>query len=274
MQSLKICNRLKLVKASLFLSLFFSIQVIHAQTTSPTGATDNLKISLECHQTLNPKLWDADTLKPEVRQALLKFAERFAQFTKISPDLIQDVVMVGGNANYNYTKNSDIDAHILLDRNKLGTDRAMVDDYVQLKKEYWSLTHDIKIYGYDIEPYVEDLTTLYSKDKGIYSIKNNVWLQKPVQAHCTTGDTQRIIQKVNQYKKEIDETLARQPTVAEAQNLMNKIKLDRQKAIRAGGGEFDFENLVFKELRAQGYVDKLIAYMKKLDDKQLSLPSQ
>jgi hypothetical protein len=37
------------------------------------------------------------------------------------------------------------------------------------------------------------------------------------------------------------------------------------------GGEFSFENLVYKELRNQGYLDKLSVYAKTRQDKKLSL---
>ena len=37
------------------------------------------------------------------------------------------------------------------------------------------------------------------------------------------------------------------------------------------GGEFSFENLVFKELRNRGYMDKLSNYLKANKEKQLSL---
>ena len=39
----------------------------------------------------------------------------------------------------------------------------------------------------------------------------------------------------------------------------------------AKGGEFSFENLVFKELRNRGYLDKMAKYEKTKKDQQLSL---
>ena len=39
----------------------------------------------------------------------------------------------------------------------------------------------------------------------------------------------------------------------------------------AKGGEFSFENLVFKELRNRGYLDKMNRYEQSLKDKALSL---
>jgi len=39
----------------------------------------------------------------------------------------------------------------------------------------------------------------------------------------------------------------------------------------AAGGEFSFENLVFKELRNRGYLDKMSRYEQKLKNEALSL---
>ena len=42
-------------------------------------------------------------MKPEVRQGLVRIAEEWAEFANIPSGAIIDVVLVGGNANYNYT---------------------------------------------------------------------------------------------------------------------------------------------------------------------------
>ena len=54
------------------------------------------------------------------------------------------------------------------------------------------------------------------------------------------------------------------------QLLKDKLRAMRGAAIQAGG-EFSFENLVFKELRNRGYLDKLSNYLQTNKDKQLSL---
>jgi len=113
-------------------------------------------------------------LKPEVRKALLKFADTWADYASIPKNLIQDVIMVGGNVNYNYTDKSDIDVHLIIDRNKLGQ-RRLVDDYLQSKKVLWTLTHNVKVYGYSLEPYAQDPVTSYPKGQGVFSLKDNKW---------------------------------------------------------------------------------------------------
>ena len=46
-------------------------------------------------------------------------AEKWAKFSKIPPKAVEDVVLTGGNANYNYTSQSDLDLHLILDFSKV-----------------------------------------------------------------------------------------------------------------------------------------------------------
>ena len=52
--------------------------------------------------------------------------------------------------------------------------------------------------------------------------------------------------------------------------LKEKIRTMRGSAIQRGG-EFALENLVFKELRNRGYLDKLSKYIRTIEDRNLSL---
>ena len=74
----------------------------------------NLK-SFETKQTLNPKLWNSNSeLNPRIRKRLLTIAKDFYDFLEIQT-LPKDIIIVGSNAGYNWSKYSDIDLHILLD---------------------------------------------------------------------------------------------------------------------------------------------------------------
>jgi len=80
-----------------------------------------LNESIEKHDNLNPAIWDGDKLKPEVREKLLQIVDIFKQ-NLIEDDIdldIKDVYLIGSNAGYNYTKDSDIDCHIMADFSSL-----------------------------------------------------------------------------------------------------------------------------------------------------------
>ena len=234
------------------------------------GSLVETKISLEYHDELNPVLWHGAKLKPEVRQALLKFGMEWAKFAKIPESIILDVIMTGGNANYNYTQKSDIDVHLVIDRNALGSNREFVDEYLQDKKVLWTLTHKIKILGYSLEPYAQDNADRYPANQGIYSLKRQRWIQFPNKGNYNWKDDPGLKRKVLFYKKLIDQVIKDKMDLNTVKELKDKIRTMRGASI-AAGGEFSFENLVFKELRNRGYLDKMSRYEQKLKDEALSL---
>jgi hypothetical protein len=228
------------------------------------------KISLEYHDELNPVLWDGAKLKPEVREKLLQFAHTWAEFARIDRSLIMDIIMTGGNANYNYTKKSDIDVHLVIDRNAMGTNRELIDEYLQDKKVLWTLTHKISILGYALEPYAQDNGDRYPANQGVYSLKRSRWVQFPNRGNYNWKDDPSLKRKVMFYKKLINQIISDKMDIGAVKDLKNKIKTMRAASI-AAGGEFSFENLVFKELRNRGYLDKMNRYEQSLKDKELSL---
>ena len=60
------------------------------------------------HDKLNIKFWDEGGLRPEVREKLMQIGVKWADFAKIPSTAVKDVILVGGNANYNYTRFSDL----------------------------------------------------------------------------------------------------------------------------------------------------------------------
>lgn len=62
-----------------------------------------LKLTLQSHEELNPELWSGDKLDPKVWQSLNRIGKEWAEFANIPKKAIKDVILTGGNANYNYT---------------------------------------------------------------------------------------------------------------------------------------------------------------------------
>ena len=76
---------------------------------------------IQYHDTLNPKLWENNLLKSEIKDKLIKIYKTFVdklQEDEIPVDVV-DVLLLGSNASYNYTDNSDIDLHIVVDFNDI-----------------------------------------------------------------------------------------------------------------------------------------------------------
>ena len=108
---------------------------------------NELKLTLQSHGELNSELW-TDNLKldPSVWRALDRIGKEWAEFASIPKKAIKDVILTGGNANYNYTKYSDIDLHLVIDKEQIDCPDVL-DDYLQSKKQLWALTHDITVKG-------------------------------------------------------------------------------------------------------------------------------
>lgn len=229
------------------------------------------KITLQFHDELNPILWDEDSLKAEINAQLLKIAEVWREFAKIPKEAVKDILITGGNANYNYTKFSDLDLHLLIDKKKVADcDKEILDDFLKDKKALWSLTHQIKIYGLPVEIYAQDINEPTSSDQGVYSVASEKWLRKPKKQKININDT-FLLSKIKHLKDQIDCFINSKSEDLNAMNsLKDQIKNKRAAAVQKGG-EFSLENLAFKELRNLGYIDKFSDYIKKAQDKKLTL---
>lgn len=228
------------------------------------------KITFKYHDQLNQKLWIDEKLKPEVKMKLIRIGQAWAEFANIPSNSIKDVIFVGGNANYNYTEFSDIDLHLVVDKNKLPDCPDLIDDYLRDKKQLWALTHDIKIYGHDVELYAEEEGIERPSNQGVYSVKYNKWLVKPKYQN-PEFDTKLLKKKTKDIMDKIDLFISgKSNDIIEMKRLKEKLRQMRQAAIRKGG-EFSLENLVFKELRNNGYLTKFIDYITSRQVKALSL---
>jgi hypothetical protein len=229
-----------------------------------------LKLQLQYHSELNPKLWDDFQLKSQVRDKLLQFAETWREFAKIPKNAVKEVILLGGNANYNYTDMSDLDVHLVVDKSLIAKDNPLLDDYLQDKKQMWTMAHKITILGYGLEPYAQDQSVQYPKNQGVYSLTNDEWICKPVFIGDEMIKDPYLKKKVKFYMHMIDDMIKNHVDIDSVKHFKEKLRDMRGAAIKRGG-EFSFENLVFKELRNQGYLDKLSAYQRTNQDQALSL---
>ena len=221
-------------------------------------------MDIKLNKTLNPKLWDKDILKEEVLAKLRTIAQAFIGFLEIPNDAVKDIRLLGSSANYNYTKHSDIDLHIVVDYEKVHKTCPVVAGYLYAQKSLFNKEHDITIYGIPVELYAES-----HKDKtasnGIYSIKENKWLSKPSKPKLDVDDL-AIKSKYEELERAINDTNSQE----EAQQILDKI-YQLRKAGLDEVGEFSVENIVFKKLRDNELIQKLKEQIKTSFDKKLSL---
>jgi len=222
------------------------------------------KLNLQFHDTLNPDLWEGDELKPEVKEALLKISEEFVNFLKIEVEP-EEIILLGSSANYNYTEHSDIDLHVIIDFSKVGEDKKLVKGFFDAKKFIWNTQHTIKIYGYEVECYVQDISET-NHSTAVYSLTTDSWIKKPSREKPKI-DTQEVLHKAKDFAKRIE--MAKGD--AEALNgLKDKLKHMRQSGLDRAG-EYSTENIIFKALRNSKHIEKLYTFAKDVFDQELSL---
>lgn len=230
------------------------------------------KLSFEFHDELNSKFWKNEALNDKVRVQLLTIANKWAKYADIPRSAIQDIVLTGGNANYNYTSQSDLDVHLVVDYSKvIDCDEDFVAEYLRDKKTLWELSHDIKIFGVSVETFAEPVGRPMKKSQGVYSLKYKKWLQKPKKEKIDIKKDHFVQSKVNHMIHTINYALKHH---VDDENALKKIKknlqVQRGEGIRRAG-EYSVENLIFKELRNRGYIDKIKDHVLKIQDKSLSM---
>lgn len=228
---------------------------------------DFVKSNVAYHEELNPKAWDNARLRPEVRLRLLEIAKVFVDYLEIPNFHVLDIVLTGSMANYNYTKFSDFDIHVVTEYKDLQCD-DLAEAFYQAKKKIWNDAHDITIHGYDAELYVEDVDQP-PVSAGVYSILNDEWLSEP-SYDPPSIEGAAVNLKVKDLIKQIDSTISSADDPADIQRITDKIRKMRRSGLDTGG-EFSVENLAFKVLRNQGYIDRLSKAFHQQQDRDLSL---
>lgn len=240
--------------------------------------TKEILKSFELQSELNPKIWDKEgskyIMKPEVRQRLLEIAYQFIDSLGIDL-IVTDIVLTGSLANYNWSKYSDFDIHIIINYNQFPTNSTdLYKELFNLKKIIFNKNQDIKLFGYETELYVEGEEDAHFSS-GVYSLLYDSWQNKPEKENVKI-DVDTIKRKSKQWMDIIDGVLdnIEDEDVDDAKSLIEKYKEKLRKYRTCGlekDGEYSSENLVFKILRRNGYLDKLRGAASKILDKKLSM---
>ena len=222
----------------------------------------------ETQQQLNPKIWTSDQQLPEkLRTGFLKIAYAFHDFLETDAPVI-DVLLIGSNANYNWTEHSDIDLHVVINYARIGDNAYLVNQYLQAKKSIWSSKYPLNYKGIDIELYAQDSNESLHGSVGVYSVLHSKWLHKP-NADIISVDDDLIHQKAEPYEYEINK-ISKSDDDAEIKikRLLVKLRNLRQAGLDAAG-EYSLENLAFKYLRGKGLIDRLKDMLHQIKTNQL-----
>tara|TARA_R100001129_G_scaffold173488_1_gene145063 strand:- start:69 stop:845 length:777 start_codon:yes stop_codon:yes gene_type:complete len=212
-------------------------------------------------KSLPEDLWTRNQqLKPEILQAALRIANEYFEDLKLDPNIrIKDITLTGSLASYSWSDVSDFDLHILIDFNQLGN-RELFEDYLRQKSRVWNMIHKILLKGFEVEIYIQDANEPHHS-AGVYSLMNNRWLKRPTSTRVNI-DYQAVKEKAAKIMDEIDDAydmfaekeFLQAKEVGDA--IMERIKRYRKAGLESGG-IYSVENLVFKVLRRNDYLEKL-----------------
>ena len=163
---------------------------------------------------------------------------------------------------------------VLRDLKEILIKLELYEELFKLKKTLYNDEHDITIFGYEVELYVQDENETHFSS-GVYSVLHDKWKEKPSKEDFEL-DEKVFKQKVKNMMDKIDITIsdAKDEPTDVALERVNKLR-KKIKELRGEGlkkeGEFSYENLMFKFLRRNGYIQKLFDYENERVDKEFSI---
>jgi len=232
--------------------------------------------SFSVQETLNPKIWQnpddpqKSKMIPKVKNALMRIAEEFIEYLG-EEVFVEDVVLTGSLANFNWSEYSDFDLHIIVDFQQFEEESPLYKELYNLKKQVFNDKHNIKIFGYDVELYAQDSVEPHFAT-GVYSVMDDEWVTKPKKLENEI-DKAVLEKKIKNWIEKIDKVIETDEP-EDDKKLIDSIK-EKLKDYRKSGlekeGELSYENLVFKFLRRSGHIQKLFDISNKALDKELSI---
>lgn len=237
--------------------------------------------SLEVQDNL-ANIWENGLLRPEIREKLVKISEKFFKDLKLDQlfgkDVqIDDILLTGSLASYNWSSYSDIDLHILLNFKKIDRNTDLLQDFFKDKIINWNKKHNIMIHDFEVEIYVQDSSEKHVS-MGVYSILNNGWIKNPKKnkPEINSMDVKKKVLRLMSLVSGVEKLFNHQK-YDESHTFAKKIREKIRKFRSCGlekGGIFSEENLAFKILRRNGSLEKLANLFTNSYDEMMSIKEQ
>lgn len=231
-------------------------------------------LAFDVQPELNQRIWNSEeSVRAGVKGALMDIVEEFMEGLDLDLD-IKDIIITGSIANYNWSKFSDIDLHILLDFEEVNDDKDMVKKFFDAVRSNWNKLHDITVKGHEVEIYIQDEHEPHIST-GVYSLKDDRWLVKPkkirpaIDRHTATKKMKHLAREITKLKS-LHELGKYEESYALASRIKEKIKKMRQGGLEKSG-IYSPENLAFKMLRRSGDIEQLFTIYTAAYDKLYSI---
>ena len=214
-------------------------------------------------------IWNEESeLNPKIRLKLLDIADDFWEFVNLKWVKPRGIILTGSICNFNWSKFSDIDLHLVVDFDEIDEKTEFVRDYLDAKKNEWNNEHeDLKILDYPVELYVQNLDEM-PQSGGIYDLEENDWIKKPnaddiksiglnkFSIKDKAANIMTIIDDMYDALNSTSDLHDIEQIGDDAKYLWKKVKNMRKKGLETQG-ESSSANIVYKILRRTNYLEKL-----------------
>lgn len=224
-----------------------------------------LNEKFEKHNTLNPKLWANNRLLPEVKEKIIEIIDQFLQTIEIDIKIL-DARIVGSQASFNYTKDSDLDIHLITNFELMDASEEILTLLYNALKTKFNKDYEIQIRGIDVELYVEDMKSA-AISNGMYSIYEDRWIKFPKKLDNIPDID--ISDEFNDWSENIRKAI-NEANPDQLEEMIDKLYIIRKDGLDTEG-EYGPSNQLFKEIRNAGLLDNLKDAYRRGISKELTL---
>lgn len=211
------------------------------------------------NEELNPRLWSGKQMKPEVRDAILDLSEKFRKELGLTKEEVDTIKIVGGNASFQWSPESDADITIELDPQSGMT-----------RKRFKALSKLTSVLNFELMPKINGIPTNFFlalrglnapiRDQSVFDVANDQWVHKPSTKEQVDGPV--VLQKAQEFLEQI-KTACESDDFECHKNLLSKIKAYRARGLKSGG-ELSFANAVYRHLSRSGEIERLKEHVNQL----------
>ena len=228
---------------------------------------------------LNPDFFDKEgKLDSQIRMRLLDIADDFVKSLEVKWVKPSDIVLTGSIANYNWSKYSDVDIHIIYNFKDVYDKTDFIKDYFNSKRDIWNDTHEgLTIKDFPVEISVEDSNNP-ANSTGVYSLEKNKWVKEPEDMNDSKLNTDYIkdfcakqMTKFDELFDQIDNETDRKKLETlsnKVEALYTKLKNMRGEALKSKEKEMATGNIIWKVIKHQGYIEQAWEYINKVYDRK------
>lgn len=211
-------------------------------------------------ETLNPKIWNGRSMRKKFDAGVEEFVSKYLPEIGLKESDVFDIRIVGGNASYDWSPQSDADIQIILKPSVKMSDSEFRSQFKLVS--LMNGKYEPEIDGIDTNMFLmkHDMIDKSPRHQSIYSIGKNKWIKEP--GKIEEVNEALVNEKVNDFIQQIEYNCTHDE-VGCHERLLKRLKNYRDRGLKTEDGEKSFANRVYRKLSRTG---KIEAFKKHTDE--------